>query len=123
MKSITQTLFAAQEIRRLPVITAHSGCEKTPANSIEHIKAALNSGAEMLEVDIRRAQGGGLFLSHDVREDYTGCPSLADCFALIAPAAICINCDVKTVKDQETLLRTEEIQGKVILVVPRLEIF
>ena len=34
-----------------------------------------------------------------------------------------LNCDVKTVKDQETLLRTEEIQGKVILVVPRLEIF
>ncbi len=34
-----------------------------------------------------------------------------------------LNCDVKTVKDQETLLRTEEIQGKVILVIPRLEIF
>ena len=34
-----------------------------------------------------------------------------------------LNCDVKTVKDQEMLLRTEEIQGKVILVVPRLEIF
>ena len=34
-----------------------------------------------------------------------------------------LNCDVKTVKDQEMLLRTEEIQGKVILVIPRLEIF
>ena len=34
-----------------------------------------------------------------------------------------LNCDVKTVKNQETLLRTEEIQGKVILVIPRLEIF
>ena len=34
-----------------------------------------------------------------------------------------LNCDVKTVKDQEKLIRTEEIQGKVILVVPRLEIF
>ena len=34
-----------------------------------------------------------------------------------------LNCDVKTVKDQEMLLRTEEIQGKVILGIPRLEIF
>ena len=34
-----------------------------------------------------------------------------------------LNCDVKTLKDQEMLLRTEEIQGKVILVIPRLEIF
>lgn len=34
-----------------------------------------------------------------------------------------LNCDVKTVKDQEKLLRAEEIQGKVILVIPRLEIF
>ena len=34
-----------------------------------------------------------------------------------------LNCDVKTVKDQEMLLRTEAIQGKVILVIPRLEIF
>ena len=34
-----------------------------------------------------------------------------------------LNCDAKTVKDQEMLLRTEEIQGKVILVIPRLEIF
>lgn len=34
-----------------------------------------------------------------------------------------LNCDVKTVKDQEKLIRTEEIQGKVILVIPRLEIF
>ena len=34
-----------------------------------------------------------------------------------------LNCDAKTVKDQEKLIRTEEIQGKVILVIPRLEIF
>lgn len=94
MKPVTSALFAAE---KHPVITAHSGCEGTPSNSIEHIKAALDSGAEMLEVDIRRAADGRLFLSHDVREDYAGCPSLEDCFALVAPSSLSINCDVKTV--------------------------
>lgn len=34
-----------------------------------------------------------------------------------------LNCDVKTVRDQERLIRADQIQGKVILVIPRLEIF
>ena len=51
------------------VITAHSGCEGTPDNSREHILAAIASGAEMIEVDVRQAPDGTLILSHDVPED------------------------------------------------------
>jgi len=96
MKKITSALYEAHKNKCLPVITAHSGCEKTPPNSIEHILQALSSGAEMFEIDIRE-KNGGYYLSHDEREDYSDCPTVDECFRLAASNdAICINCDVKT---------------------------
>lgn len=78
------------------VITAHSGCEGTPLNSIEHIHAAIASGAEMIEVDVRHVDGI-LRLSHDVPEHPEECPTLRECFALVAPAEnLHMNIDVKT---------------------------
>ena len=79
------------------VITAHSGCEKTPDNSIEHILAAIASGAEMIEVDVRQAADGTLYLSHDVPEDISVRPLLKDLFERIAPEEnMEMNLDVKT---------------------------
>jgi glycerophosphoryl diester phosphodiesterase len=78
------------------VITAHSGCENTPPNSIEHIEAAIASGAEMIEVDVRMAEGT-LVLSHDVPEDASSLPTLRKCFEMVAPAEnLHMNIDVKT---------------------------
>ena len=80
----------------LTVITAHSGCEGTPPNSREHILAAIASGAEMLEVDIRE-RDGLLYLSHDEGEDPAACVSFAELLDLISPVpALRVNCDVKT---------------------------
>lgn len=36
-------------------ITAHSGCEGTPAGSMESITRALELGANFIEVDVRRS--------------------------------------------------------------------
>ena len=78
------------------VITAHSGCEKTAPNSKEHILAAIASGAEMIEVDVRMAEGE-LVLSHDVPEDISACVTLRECFSLVAPEEnLHMNVDVKT---------------------------
>lgn len=95
MKPITERLFANNKNKFYPVITAHSGCEGTPDNSIEHIKTAITSGAEMLEIDINR-HDGILYLTHNPKEDYSGCPTFEQCLALVAPTEMCINCDVKT---------------------------
>lgn len=79
------------------VITAHSGCEKTPDNSREHILAAIASGAEMIEVDVRQASDGTLYLSHDVPEDISVRPLLRELFELAAPEQnLEMNLDVKT---------------------------
>ena len=78
------------------IITAHSGCENTPPNSREHILAAIASGSEMIEVDVRMADGE-LRLSHDVPEDPTSCVTLRECFSLVAPEEnLHMNIDVKT---------------------------
>ena len=45
------------------VITAHSACEGTLPNSREHVLAAIASGAEMIDVDVRMDDNGALYMS------------------------------------------------------------
>ena len=79
------------------VITAHSGCEGTPDNSLAHIEAAIASGAEMIEVDVRQAADGVLYLSHDVPENIHMRPLLKDLFERMARTeGMEMNLDVKT---------------------------
>jgi len=97
MKPITETLYTCRGgAPFIPVITAHSGCEGTPDNSIEHIRTALTCGAEMFEIDVRE-HDGILYLTHNEAENYSNLPTLAQCFELTAAhPTMCINCDVKT---------------------------
>ena len=91
--------YSPKELRRQgkTIITAHSGCEKTPDNSREHILAAIASGAEMIEADIRQAADGTLYLSHDLPEDTSVRPLLRELFERIAPQeSMEMNLDVKT---------------------------
>lgn len=94
MKYITNMLYSLE--KAYPIITAHSGCEGTPDNSIEHIKTAIASGAECLEIDVHE-HDGTLYLTHDEKGNYEGCPTLADCYALVAADdKIIMQCDCKS---------------------------
>lgn len=77
-------------------ITAHSGCENTPDNSVENIRAAVQSGADVLEVDIRKGKGE-LLLTHNEPENPADCVKLAECFRLVTELSdtIRMNCDLK----------------------------
>ena len=89
--------YSSHQIREagMTIITAHSGCEHTPDNSLEHIFAAIESGAEMLEVDII-SNGSCLYLSHDAQEDPSACVTLDTFFDILAGVpALRVNCDVK----------------------------
>ena len=100
------------------VITAHSGCEGAPDNSIEHILAAIASGAEMIEVDVRQAPDGTLYLSHDVPEDIGIRPMLSDLFERIAPEEnMKMNLDVKTeglIRPVMALAETYGLTGRIV---------
>ena len=96
MKPITEKLLARYaEGIVYPIITAHSGCEGTPDNSIEHIRTAIASGAEAFEVDIHYVNGE-LILTHDAPEGEDKVPTLTDAFRLASEhPSICVNCDLK----------------------------
>lgn len=75
------------------MITAHSGCDDTPDNSLQYLSHAITCGADAFEVDVRRSSDGMLYLSHDA--DGSPCVPLADAFAMMQGLRIRINCDLK----------------------------
>jgi glycerophosphoryl diester phosphodiesterase len=75
------------------LLTAHSGADGRPDNSVEYVRYALALSVDALEVDVRR--DGCLRLAHD--EVALDAPALADVLALAAKhPSIKINCDLKT---------------------------
>jgi glycerophosphoryl diester phosphodiesterase len=114
MKRLTPTEVWAQG---KTVITAHSGCENTPPNSKEHILAAIASGSEMIEVDVRMVEGE-LRLSHDVPENSEECVTLRECFSLVAPEEnLHMNIDVKTeglIEPVMALAKEFPLEGRII---------
>lgn len=83
------------------LITAHSGCEGTPDNSLEYIRFALGCGADALEVDVRFREDG-LYISHD--STGAACPSLKEVFALARESGMKLNCDLKEPGLEERVL-------------------
>ena len=80
-----------------PYITAHSGCEGTPQDQLDTVSIALELGADIIEMDVRRAQDHVLRISHDALdpEGYAQKPTLEEVFRQIKDTDLKINCDVK----------------------------
>ena len=74
------------------MITAHSGCEGRPDNSLEYVRYALTCGADALEVDVH-PRGDSFCISHDA--PMGNCPSLETVFSLVRDTGVRINCDLK----------------------------
>jgi len=56
----------------LPLVTAHSGCEDTPENSLESLMAGIAAGADTVEIDVRATRDGTPILMHDQFVDRNG---------------------------------------------------
>ena len=98
-KEINMTILKSE---RKMTITAHSGCEKTPENSIESIVKAFESGADIVEIDIRYAEAGTPVLSHD--EPKGGETTLEEAFGKIAQyETLKVNLDIKDTSHLETI--------------------
>lgn len=82
---------------RIPYITAHSGCEGTPRDSMESIEQAVRLGADIVEMDIRRAPDGVLRISHNPlsEEEYKEKPELKTVFLRLLDTGLSLNCDIK----------------------------
>ena len=89
--------YSPMQLRKanMTTITAHSGCEGTNPNSREHILAAIGSGAEYIEIDVRY-DGEELYLWHDKLENTADCLKFDTLLRLVAPyPTLFINCDIK----------------------------
>ena len=93
-----------------PMITAHSGCSGTPANSMEYIEKACSLPIAALEIDIRRRPGGELLLTHDPIADVP-LVRLEDAFAYLRDKQIQINCDLKEYELEGGILEVAERNG------------
>jgi glycerophosphoryl diester phosphodiesterase len=91
-------------------ITAHTGAEGRPDNSLEFVSYALACGADALEVDVRRLPGGALAIGHDgVGEE---APRLAEVLRMTAAhPSMCINCDLKEPGLEASVCRLAEEAG------------
>ena len=92
-------------------ITAHSGCENTPRDSMDAIERALEFGADIIEMDVRKAPDGVLRISHNLltAEEYEAKPTLEEVFRRIADTNLRINCDLK---EQSTLYDVLEMSER-----------
>ena len=93
-----------------PMITAHSGCSGTPANSMEYIRKACSLPIAVLELDIRRHPDGTLLLTHDPIGD-APLVRLDDAFSYLSNLEIKINCDLKEYDLESAVLETAERSG------------
>lgn len=98
------------------LITAHSGADGRPDNSLEYVAYALECGADALEIDVRRQSGGALAIGHD---DATGAPTLAEVFRIAAGrSGVKLNCDLKEPGLEAEVCRMAEeagLSGRLIL--------
>jgi len=93
-----------------PMITAHSGCSGTPANSMEYIEKAASLPIAALEIDIRRHPRGDLLLTHDPIAD-APLVRLQDAFAYLRDKDIRINCDLKEYELEDSILAAADQNG------------
>ena len=89
------------------LITAHTGSDGFPANSLPFIRALCSAGAAAIELDIRKSADGQLYLAHD-----PCAPSvyLRDALDILAHHHGCLlNADIKEpALEQQTLLLAQE---------------
>ncbi|NLC32143.1 MAG: glycerophosphodiester phosphodiesterase [Clostridiales bacterium] len=100
------------------MITAHAGAEDTLPNTPESLRMMLSSGADAVEVDLRKHEGI-LCLSHDEPVSSQSCTTLQAAFDLLKAApGVMMNIDVKSsglIEDILILARENDLADRLLL--------
>jgi glycerophosphoryl diester phosphodiesterase len=92
-------------------ITAHSGCDDTPMNSLESVFSGIHNRADIIEVDVRADKNGKLILSHNLDQEriYAGHAELTQVMEMIRTnKSVCLNCDIKETEIIPSVLESAE---------------
>ncbi len=90
------------------MITAHSGCDGTPENSLDFVRYALSIGIDSFEVDVNIGNNGILYINHeqDPTGVYKGCTTLEEVMKLMLSSEfVKINCDLKSYNIENDVLK------------------
>lgn len=69
--SATELPDISIESNRVLVCAHRANCGDTPENSLSAIKACIEAGGDMIEIDVARTKDGKLVLMHDAKVDRT----------------------------------------------------
>ena len=84
-------------------ICAHTGAFDTQDNTVEAVEAAINGGADAVEVDVRQRPDGTIVIGHDIITTNTGGVELETVFKVVAQSKIKMNLDIKDINVLEKL--------------------
>lgn len=95
---VTRLLFIFEQphVNENFKVTAHSGAFETVSNSMESLRYCLQSGADMIEIDLNLNSDGVAVLSHD--EPDSSAVTLDEAFAFVAKYVdVQVNVDIKNI--------------------------
>lgn len=76
-------------------ITAHTGAFHTPDNSLDTIYAAIEGGADIVEMDVRQRPNGTVVMGHDIITTNNDGVEVASAFEVIKGSQLRVNLDIK----------------------------
>lgn len=98
------------KVQMKTLITAHSGSDGTPDNSLEFVRYALTTSADVMEIDVRQAADHTLIISHDETQEEA--VPLERVFEIVRQnAGMRINCDLKEYGLEEAVFLLSQTCG------------
>ncbi|MGN0448458.1 MAG: glycerophosphodiester phosphodiesterase [Acutalibacteraceae bacterium] len=110
-------LYPKAETYTLPqgfTVTAHTGCEGTEDNSLESIKAGIEKGADIVEIDLQFSAYGTPVLCHDTPAGDE--PTLDSAFEILSVSDVKMNVDMKSsanLKEVVSLAKKHGVSDKI----------
>ncbi len=93
-----------------PTVTAHTGCCGTEDNSMESLVKAVETGADIVEFDLRFTGEGVPVLTHNLPAT-DKCVSVDEAFAYLADKSIRVNIDAKETSNFKAVEELEKKYG------------
>ena len=94
-------------------VTAHTGCEGAPDNSLESIRRGVTAGADIVEIDLHFLPDGTPVLKHDApsASEADTLPTLDSAFEMLSSMDIMMNVDVKATVNLGAVVTLAEKHG------------
>ncbi len=94
-------------------VTAHTGCEGAPDNSLDSIRKGVDAGADIVEIDLHFLPDGNPVLKHDTPKasEAGKLPTMESALELLSTLSVRMNIDVKNTANMPAVAALAEKHG------------